>query len=114
MSTATLQAPILHAAPVESAQNNLATATEKLAALRFFILLTARREGMESADPEGSEHVHNDLVWLRAQYFDMIDDIAMRYGVQQAMDAKHAVEREVTVPRDWPSMMTEDAEQAWF
>ncbi len=102
---------MMHAQPVEIAQENLATATEKLGALRFFILLTARREGMESADPESTEHVQNDLVWLREQYFDMIDGIAMRYGVQQAMDAKQAVEREVTVPRDWPMV---DGEQAGY
>lgn len=111
MSTATLHPPT---APVETTPQNLATATEKLAALRFFILLTARREGLESADPEASEHMHNDLVWLRAQYFDMIDDIAMRYGVQQAMDAKQAVEHEVSVPRDWPSVMSDDGAPAWF
>lgn len=101
-------------APMQIAQESLAAATEKLAALRFFILLTARREGVESADPEGRELMQSDLVWLRAQYFDMIDEIAMGHGVQQAMDAKQQVEREVTVPREWPPMVTEEAEQAWF
>ncbi len=105
---------MMHAAPMQTARESLATATEKLAALRFFILLTARRQGFESADPEGHELMRNDLVWLRAQYFDMIDEIAMGYGVQQAMDAKKQVESEVTVPREWPQMATEEAEQAWF
>lgn len=93
---------------------SLAAATEKLAALRFFILLTTRREVLESADPEGHELRRSDLAWLRGQYFDMIDEIAMGHGVQQAMDAKREVERGVTVPREWPPMVKEDVEQAWF
>ena len=112
MSTATVQAPIIHAAPLETAQAKLAAETEKLAALRFFILLTARREGMDSLDPEGSGILRNDLAWLRGQYSKMIDEIAMKFGVQQAMNAKQQVEHEVSVPREWPNLMTEDAEQA--
>lgn len=111
MSTANL---VVQAAPAPTEQETLVTATEKLAALRFFVLLTARREGFESADQEGHELLRNDLEWLRAQYFDMIDEIAMRHGVQQAMDAKQQVEREVTVPREWPVLAKEEAEQPWF
>jgi hypothetical protein len=114
VSTAIDHAPMTHAAPMQTNQESLAAATEKLAALRFFILLTARREGLESADPESSELMRNDLVRLRAQYFDMIDEIAMRHSVREAMHAKQEVEREVTVPREWPQMAMEEAEEAWF
>lgn len=88
--------------------------TEKLAALRFFILITARRRALESADREASEQMRSDLEWLRAQYHDMIDEIAMRHGVQQAMDAQREVERGVSVPRDWPPMEQGQTEEAWF
>lgn len=114
MSTANLPALFTQAVPIQADQESLVTATEKLAALRFFILLTARRKGFESADQEGHELLRNDLEWLRAQYFDMVDEIAMRHGVQQAMDAKQHVEHEVTVPREWPVMAKEEAEQPWF
>ena len=69
---------------------------------------------MDSADREGREQVESDLGWLRTQYLDMIDEIAMSHGVQQAMDAKAAVEHEVTVPRTWPPLETMENEQAWF
>lgn len=114
MSTAILHEPVIESAAVQTLKTGLEADTEKLAALRFFILLTARRGALECVDTEGHEQVENDLGWLRAQYFDMIDEIAMNHGVQQAMDAKTAVEREVTVPRVWPPVDETENQQAWF
>lgn len=62
----------------------------------------------------------SELVWLRSQYLDMIDQIAMHFSVQAAMDVKQEVERGVTVPRDWPSMDLDldldlgEMDPAWF
>lgn len=114
MSNTILHVPANGTVPEQTPKETLASATEKLAALRFFILLTARREALEGVDHEAREQIESDLVWLRSQYSDMIDEIAMRYGVQQAMDAKRDVDHQVTVPREWPPLNIHETEQAWF
>lgn len=83
----------------EGQDATLATATEALARLRFSILLTARWEAEETGDAERRGELRDELARIRAQYFERIDDIAMTYGVQQAMDAQQDVERSVTLPR---------------
>lgn len=100
MSQALLDAPAHHAfTPIASARN-LAVLTEKLADLRFLIILTARWERSENVDREERILMRSDLVRLRKQYADMIDEIAMSFGVQQAMDAQHDVERRVQIPAE--------------
>ena len=98
MSPAILDAPVDHLGPRNIPANNLAVCTEKLADLRFLIILTARWESSDNVDRAQRDLMHCDLVRLRRQYGDQIDEIAMSFGVQQAMDAKEDVERRVQVP----------------
>ena len=74
--------------------------TEELAALRFSIILTARWAGSEDEPPERRAELREELVLLRQHYGDKIDEIAMTFGVQKAMEAQNQVERTVIVPRD--------------
>jgi len=73
-------------------------ATEELARLRFAILLTARWEASDAEDPERRKELRVELADLRRLYYDKIDEIAMTFGVAQAIKAKAEVERGVVVP----------------
>jgi hypothetical protein len=84
----------------EKEETTLAGAIEELVRLRFSILLTARWEAAETDDAERRGELRAELVDLRKFYFDEIDQIAMTFGVQQAIDAKDEVERNVILPRD--------------
>jgi hypothetical protein len=74
--------------------------TEELAALRFSIILTARWADSEDEPPERRAELREELELLRQHYGDKIDEIAMTFGVQKAMEAQNQVERTVIVPRD--------------
>jgi hypothetical protein len=74
--------------------------TEELAALRFSIILTARWEASDSETSDRRSELRADLALLRKHYGDKIDEIAMTFGVGQAMKAKEEVERTVVVPRE--------------
>jgi hypothetical protein len=82
----------------EKQENLLADSTEELASLRFSIILTARWEAAASEDVERRDELRAELVELRRQYSEKIDDIAMTFGVQSAIDAKEDVERAVVIP----------------
>ena len=73
--------------------------TEELVALRFSIILTARWEASEDAADRRAE-LREDLELLRKHYNDKIDELAMTYGVAQAMKTKTEVERNVHLPRE--------------
>jgi len=75
----------------------LAAYTEELATLRFTIILTAKWERSASEEMERRDDLRADLVSLRRDYSEKIDEIAMIFGVQQAMKAKERVERTVTL-----------------
>lgn len=103
MSTATFD--LLSLSPgtshlCETEERTLAGAIEELVRLRFSILLTARWEAAETDDAERRGELRAELADLRKFYFDEIDEIAMTFGVQQAMDAKNEVEHNVVLPRD--------------
>jgi hypothetical protein len=83
----------------ESGEGPLAASIDELAGLRFSIILTARWEGAASDNRELQEDLRARLVRLRRQYSDKIDEIAMAFGVQFALDAKDEVERSVIVPK---------------
>ena len=83
---------------LERQEETLTCAIEELAHLRFAIILTARWEAEENENMERRRDLHGELTHLRVLYFDQIDEIAMTFGVQQAMDAQHEVERTVIVP----------------
>ena len=78
----------------------LAYEIEELAALRFSIILTARWEASDNEDLEQRAALRADLSLLRRHYGDKVDEIAMTFGVAEAMKAKDEVERTVVVPRD--------------
>ena len=82
----------------EKQENLLAATTEELASLSFSIILTARWEASASEDVERRHQLRAELVDLRRQYSQKIDEIAMTSGIQKAMDAKEEVEHTVSVP----------------
>ena len=107
MSTPTLHPPLAITAigptspyEFETPAALLACDTDELSALRFSIILTARWAASDSETPERRGELRADLAQLRKHYGDKIDEIAMTFGVDQAMKAKEEVERTVVVPRD--------------
>jgi hypothetical protein len=107
MSTQALHAPLdaTYAGPAsiyirETREELLSYETDELATLRFSIILTARWESSECESPERRAELRADLVLLRKHYEDKVDEIAMTWGVEQAMKAKAEVERTVSVPRE--------------
>lgn len=102
MSHALLDATAHEAFTQPAPLHNLAVLTEKLAELRFLIILTARWESSENLDRGARQIMRSDLVRLRKQYSDKIDEIAMNFGVQQAMEALWDVEHRVHVPASIP------------
>lgn len=115
MSTAILEAPQIETIPRGVPQDPLEASIDRLGALRFLVILTARWEGSDSIGRERRLKLRRDLARLRQQYADKIDDIAMNFSVQQAMDAKQFVEQTVMVPRGVaaPEVLAEE-EQGWF
>ena len=81
--------------------------TEELAALRFSIILTARWADSDTETPERRAELRDELALLRQHYGDKIDEIAMTFGVQQAMKTQNQVERTVVVPRDLKQLPAE-------
>ena len=100
MSHTLLGAPEHDAFTQVGSSHSLAVLTEKLADLRFLIILTARWEGSENVEREERKLMRSDLVRLRKQYSDTLDEIAMNSGVQQAMEAQQDVERRVHIPAE--------------
>jgi len=107
VSTQLLHAP-LHASLMgpasryikETREAMLAYEIAELAALRFSIILTARWEASGNEGPQQRAELRADLNLLRRYYGDKIDEIAITFGVEEAMKAKDEVERTVVVPRD--------------
>jgi hypothetical protein len=105
VSTQVLHAPVDLAAigPAsryirETRDELLAYETDELAAVRFSIILTARWAASDDEPPERRAELRGELELLRKHYGDKIDEIAMTFGVQQAMATKEEVERTVVVP----------------
>jgi hypothetical protein len=95
----------------ESREAMLAYETEELAALRFSIILTARWEASDDEDPQQRAELRADLSLLRRHYGDKIDELAMTFGVEEAMRAKDYVERTVVVPRDMKPLNMQHREE---
>lgn len=72
---------------------------DELAGLRFSLILTARWEASSTEDWGRREELRARLATLRRRYADKIDEIAMTFGVPDAMRAQEYVERSVAVPR---------------
>ncbi|MGO9325380.1 MAG: hypothetical protein ACLP07_12540 [Terracidiphilus sp.] len=81
--------------------------TEELAALRFSIILTARWAASEDEPPERRAELREELALLRQHYGDKVDEIAITFGVQKAMETQNQVERAVVVPRDLKQLPAE-------
>lgn len=89
--------------------------TQELCSLRFSIILLARWEASPNLQKDNLAELRDELADLRVLYFDKIDEIAMTFGVQQAIETKDTVERNVTVPKDMmPPMKPKEQEQLYF
>ena len=118
MSTELLQAP-LHPSQMgptalfvkETREAMLAYEIADLAALRFSILLTVRWEAAHDQDPQQCAELRSDLAILRGHYDAKIDEIALTFGVEDAMKAQEDVERTVVVPRDMQPLAIEHDKQ---
>ena len=70
----------------------------ELANLRHQIILRAGWASCDCPTVRLRLELHADLVRLRREYGRKIDEIAMKFGVQQAMAAQEAVEKFVKAP----------------
>jgi hypothetical protein len=89
----------------------LAYEIAELAALRFSMLLTARWEASDGESAEQRAELRSDLALLHRYYGDKIDDIAMTFGVKEAMNAKDDVERTVVVPGEMKPIVIQPKEK---
>lgn len=89
---------------------NLTALHEKLASIRYLIILTARWEGSDNIGPDRRKLMGRDLERLRREYLGLIDEIAMNFGVREAMAAQEEVEHEVVVPRGINPPATQEEE----
>jgi len=93
----------------------LVAQTDELAGLRFSILLTGKWEASDLLPAERRAELRDELANLRSLYLDQIDEIAMTFGVQAAIDVKEETERTVVIPDDMrPSEMPLDREELYF
>jgi hypothetical protein len=94
----------------------LAAFRQELAGLRFSIVLLARWESSDNLDACNRGELREELAHLRALYLDTLDELAMTFGVQQAIEMKQEVERSIEVPRDMmpPIAACEEDEQRYF
>jgi len=108
MSTATFDSNSILLAPIRSTgirtrekePKSLAARSEQLGGLWLAILLTARWEVQETESLDRRQDLQAELEQLRFQYYCVIDEIAMNFGVSQAMETLKSVERTVRLPRD--------------
>jgi hypothetical protein len=94
---------------LEKLKPRLAAKIGELASLHFSLLLTARWESEERSDLEERSRLREDLASLRELYYDKLDEIAMSFGLQMALDAKKSVERRLTPSGsgDFPVRLTQ-------
>ena len=93
----------------------LAAQTDELAGLRFSLLLTGKWEASDTLPAERRAELREELSNLRSLYLDQIDEIAMTFGVQTAIDVKEEIECTVAIPDDMrPSEMPLDQEELYF
>ena len=95
---------------MEAQPASLASARAELARLRYMAILTARWESSNGFDSRNSAALRNDHTQIRSLYSEKIDEIAMTFGIQQALDAQDYVERNVVVPQSarMPGMQHEE------
>jgi molecular chaperone DnaK (HSP70) len=99
----------------EKEETSLAATINDLAVLRFSIVVTAKWEVAESEDTERRTELRTELSNLRHLYFEKLDQIAMTFGVEQAMKAKEEVEGNFKTSREIkPAMTPSDAGPLYF
>jgi hypothetical protein len=99
----------------EQRSAKLAAQTEEMAGLRFSILLTAKWESSDTLSGERRAELRAELSILRSLYLNQMDEIAMTFGVQTAIEVKEEIERTVLLPNDMkPPMMTVEWEELYF
>jgi hypothetical protein len=99
----------------EKRKLTLAAKTEELAGLRFSILLTSKWTVSESLGDERRAELRTELSSLRSLYVDKIDEIAMEFGVQVAIETKEEIEHEVFVPEEMNEcVLPMDTDQLYF
>jgi hypothetical protein len=100
---------------IEQQQASLSDAVEQLAALRFSILLSAKWENSGLFGAGVRADMRDELGRTRNLYNNKIDEIAMNYGVQAAIQAKEGVEREVSIPKNMmPPRVPKQDDRVWF
>ena len=98
----------------EKHETLLAANTDELAGLRFSIILTALWEASTNVDVEHRNELHCELAGLRRNYSEKIDEIAMTFGVQNAMKAQKDVERTVAIPLGMKPLMTQSEDNQLY
>lgn len=99
MSPAILEASATVSSTFGAPRHNLMALAEKLASLRYLIILTSRWTASDSIGHERRKLMNRDLVRLRREYSTLIDEIAMNFGISAAMEAQENVECTVIVPK---------------
>jgi hypothetical protein len=82
----------------DDAEALLTGSTEQLAHLRFTIILVACWEPSSSVTPQRRKELRAELTRFRNLYLGMVDELAMAYGVHQALKTRNYIERTVYVP----------------
>ncbi len=99
----------------EQRKLSLAANTEELAGLRFSILLTGKWALSESLEDDRRAELRDELSNLRTLFIEKIDEIAMEFGVQIAIETKEEIEREVAVPDEMREcVLPADTDQLYF
>ena len=83
----------------DDAEALLAGSTDQLARLRFTIILVARWEPSSGVTSHRRKEMRTELTRLRNLYLGMVDELAMAYGVHQALMTRNYVECTVCVPK---------------
>lgn len=115
MSTYTCDVESIHSvAGCIEKQNKrlLALKRGELAGIRFLIVLTGKWEAWDSLPLGRRADLRTELFNLRALYLDKLDEIALEFGVQTAIEIKDEVEHTVAIPIDMtPAIMPIESEQ---
>ena len=72
---------------------------QELAGIRFSIVLLSRWRSSPGLDAANRAELREELTHLRSLYLDTLDELAMAFGVQRAIETRQEVERTVEVPR---------------
>lgn len=110
MSAAILDAVVTDSAP-ETSEVLLSDATVELARLRLSLVAKMQWRSHGLGSPSHAYAAQRaEVRRLRSQYFEKIDEIAMRFGVQAAMNAQDAVERKLASSRPASDHLHHNAE----